>query len=106
MRKNSAVPPSHGGWPAWYDGKNINEVLFCEEFLAAHPMKCIRGKNTLSPSDTNSPPLSFFILLSYTGITSCQGKRNKRAGILVVQSGKNTLSAGDIDVHVHSKLHS
>ena len=42
MRKNSAVPPSHGGWPAWYDGKNINEVLFCEEFLAAHPMKCIR----------------------------------------------------------------
>ena len=36
MRKNSAVPPSHGGWPAWYDGKNINEVLFCEEFLAAH----------------------------------------------------------------------
>ena len=44
MRKNSAVPPSHGGWPAWYDGKNINEVLFCEEFLAAHPMKCIRGR--------------------------------------------------------------
>ena len=32
------------GWPAWYDGKNINEVLFCEEFLAAHPMKCIRGR--------------------------------------------------------------
>lgn len=44
MRKQSAVPPSHGGWPAWYDGKNINEVLFCEEFLAAHPMKCIRGR--------------------------------------------------------------
>ena len=44
MRKNSAVPPSHGGWPAWYDGKNINEVLFCEEFLAAHPMKCRRGE--------------------------------------------------------------
>ena len=44
MRKQSAAPPSHGGWPAWYDGKNINEVLFCEEFLAAHPMKCIRGR--------------------------------------------------------------
>ena len=44
MRKQSAAPLSHGGWPAWYDGKNINEVLFCEEFLAAHPMKCIRGR--------------------------------------------------------------
>lgn len=24
--------------PAWYDGKTINETLFCEEFLAEHPM--------------------------------------------------------------------
>ena len=24
--------------PAWYDGKAINETLFCEEFLAEHPM--------------------------------------------------------------------
>ena len=25
-------------FPAWYDGKTINETLFCEEFLATHPM--------------------------------------------------------------------
>ena len=25
-------------FPAWYDGKTINETLFCEEFLAQHPM--------------------------------------------------------------------
>ena len=25
-------------FPAWYDGKTINETLFCEEFLAEHPM--------------------------------------------------------------------
>ena len=24
--------------PAWFDGKTINETLFCEEFLAEHPM--------------------------------------------------------------------
>lgn len=25
-------------FPAWYDGKAINETLFCEEFLREHPM--------------------------------------------------------------------
>ena len=25
-------------FPAWFDGKTINETLFCEEFLAEHPM--------------------------------------------------------------------
>ena len=25
-------------FPAWFDGKTINETLFCEEFLAQHPM--------------------------------------------------------------------
>lgn len=30
-------------WPEWFDGKHINEVLFSEEFLAQHPMKCING---------------------------------------------------------------
>nr|WP_297872297.1 DUF5906 domain-containing protein [uncultured Oscillibacter sp.] len=28
-------------WPAWFDGKKINEVLFSEEFLQDHPMLCI-----------------------------------------------------------------
>ena len=27
----------------WYDGKKINDSLFCEYFLRLHPMKCIRG---------------------------------------------------------------
>ncbi len=30
--------------PIWYDGKRINEVLFCECFLQKHPMKCVRGR--------------------------------------------------------------
>lgn len=30
-------------FPEWYDGKHINEVKFCEEFLRVHPMKSING---------------------------------------------------------------
>ena len=31
-------------YPDWYDGKHIDEVLFCEAFLRQHPMKCIHGR--------------------------------------------------------------
>ena len=31
-------------WPEWYDGRHINEVLFCQQFLDTHPMKCVRGR--------------------------------------------------------------
>lgn len=27
----------------WFDSKHINEILFCQEFLKIHPMKCIGG---------------------------------------------------------------
>ena len=30
-------------FPEWYDGKRVNEVKFCEEFLRVHPMKSING---------------------------------------------------------------
>ena len=31
-------------WPEGYDGRHINEVLFCQQFLEKHPMKCVRGR--------------------------------------------------------------
>ena len=31
-------------WPEWYDGRHINEVLFCQQFLDKHPMKCVCGR--------------------------------------------------------------
>ena len=31
-------------WPDWYDGRHINEVLFYQQFLEKHPMKCVRGR--------------------------------------------------------------
>ena len=30
--------------PDWYDGKRVDEVMFCRNFLAKHPMKCIRDR--------------------------------------------------------------
>ena len=30
-------------FPEWYDGKHVNEVKFCEEFLLEHPMKSVNG---------------------------------------------------------------
>ena len=29
--------------PEWFDGKKINETLFCQEFLVEHPMVCMKG---------------------------------------------------------------
>ena len=31
------------GYPDWFDGKHLNEVLFCEDFLQTHPMKSVNG---------------------------------------------------------------
>lgn len=31
-------------WPDWYDGKHIDELLFCQAFLQEHPMRCIRER--------------------------------------------------------------
>ena len=36
--------PFEDSLPDWFDGKRINEVLFCQQFLDKHPMKCVRGR--------------------------------------------------------------
>ena len=35
--------PEQAQMPDWYDGKKVNEVLFCREFLGEHPMICVKG---------------------------------------------------------------
>ena len=43
MTRAARYPPDEEeDYPIWYDGKKINEVLFCEEFLQDHPMLCVR----------------------------------------------------------------
>ena len=31
------------GMPVWFDGKSINEALFCEEFLQTHKILFTNG---------------------------------------------------------------
>ena len=40
--QNQFYDPCEEDFPIWFDGKKINEVLFCEEFVRDHPMLCIR----------------------------------------------------------------
>ena len=30
--------------PDWFDGKRIDETMFCQDFLEKHPMKCVRDR--------------------------------------------------------------
>ena len=34
---------AHFDNPAWFDGKKINETMFCEEFLREYPMVTVNG---------------------------------------------------------------
>ena len=45
MAEQSKLPPNTAelSFPDWYDGKKVDEVLFCREFLSEHPMICVKG---------------------------------------------------------------
>lgn len=30
-------------YPSWFNGKQINEAMFCAAFLKQHPMRCVNG---------------------------------------------------------------
>ena len=50
-----------GELPFWYDGKSVNEVGFCEEFLQQHPMVCVGGSFfTKDGRITDEEPASLF----------------------------------------------
>lgn len=36
-------PQNEPEYPAWFNGKQINEVMFCATFLNQHPMRCVNG---------------------------------------------------------------
>jgi len=45
--------------PDWYDGKRINEVLFCQQFLDKHPMNFAPWMQLMQdavPADTTEKP--------------------------------------------------
>lgn len=42
-KEPTPTSPSELTYPDWFDGKHLNEVLFCTEFLQDHPMKSVNG---------------------------------------------------------------
>ena len=82
-------------WPDWYDGRHINEVLFCQQFLDKHPMKCVRGRlftvdgliedegqigNLILPSEkprVSCPPISPRRLQTYLPASNCKHIRRR-----------------------------
>ena len=42
-KESKTSSPYNRIYPDWFDGKHLNEVLFCSEFLRDHPMKSING---------------------------------------------------------------
>lgn len=42
-KESTPISLSELTYPDWFDGKHLNEVQFCSEFLRDHPMKSING---------------------------------------------------------------
>ena len=54
--------------PDWYDGKRVDELIFCRSFLAKHPMKCIRYRLfTVDGSVEDERQISQLILQEVSG---------------------------------------
>ena len=37
-------PDSDSEDPEWYDGKKVDETIFCHHLISVHPMKCVGGR--------------------------------------------------------------
>ena len=53
MAKNRKQPDP--GLPVWFDGKKINEALFCQEFLHEHKLIFSNGAFFTPDGQTNCP---------------------------------------------------
>lgn len=42
-KESTPILSSDIAYPNWFDGKHLNEVLFCTEFLQDYPMKSVNG---------------------------------------------------------------
>ena len=57
--------------PVWFDGKSINEALFCDDFLSRHKIIYTNGAFfTPDGRVTNDLPLRSEIFESYTVVRS------------------------------------
>ena len=66
---------AHSENPAWFDGKKINEALFCEEFLREYPMVTVNGAFfTVNGRVHDENRLKKVIYYCYAGVRQGQEK--------------------------------
>ena len=78
-------------WPEWYDGRHINEVLFCQRFLDKHPMKCVRGRLfTVDGLIEDEGQIGNLILEEISGVLTANLSRPRWAATSPVRSTSST----------------
>lgn len=90
-------------YPVWYDGKRIDEYLFCREFLAEHPMKYVGDSffSVLGRVD-DEKKIRRAVFRKITGYVSTGMSREVSALMDVMR----LTAAGDLPVHtdrIHMK---
>ena len=61
--------------PTWFDGKKINEAMFCEEFLRDYPMVTVNGAFfTVNGRVHDENRLKKVIYYCYAGVLQGQEK--------------------------------
>lgn len=90
-------------FPDWYDGKKINEVAFCREFLSEHPMICVKGSFfTVDGRITDEAALSkqIYEMLSPWVKTSLSRRVDSLMNVLRVEAYQPDLPVHTDRIHV------
>lgn len=85
----------------WLDGSQINEIAFCDTFLAYHPMKCLYGR-FLSPTgyiDDNAVRHEVYQYLRLSGVRGINRKVTDLVATLKMACYVETLPVHDDRVH-------
>ncbi len=53
-------------YPSWYDGRTVNEVEFCTEFVQSLPLKCIKGRLYTIDGEISDSEISHLISVKLT----------------------------------------
>lgn len=100
-KKKTALPPD--GWPAWYDGKSINEALFCQHFLKTHAI--IYTENVFFTSEgcmTDDAPLKadIYAMLEDYASTSVTKKISSIIELLKITAHVDELAPQTDRIHL------
>lgn len=90
-------------WPGWYDGKSINEALFCQQFLATHKLAFTENASfTVNGRMTDETPLKaeIYRLLESFATTSVSRKITGIIDLLKITGHVDDLAPQADRIHV------